>query len=436
VATRATPRTAWWLGSDRRRFWLLAALVVVVAGLLHAPALTYDFSYLDDNDLILDEQAFLARPSSALAVFGQSYFGSKSQSYYRPVVNLSFVIDAQWSGTRPFGYHFTNVVLHAGTCVLVFALLMRLGLGELAACAGALLFAVHPLQTSSVAWIPGRNDVLMTGFALGACLWLLRALDSPRFTAKAAHLLTVAGALFSKETALGLPLLFVCLMWAMSPGRTVSWRRSPWIGWASAIAIYVVARWSVIGLEQESGFERMGQVLSRSRVMLSDVGKVFLPLRLQVLAIPEDLVVWPGLLAIAGAGALVWLVRGVRWRIVALATAFVLVPSLFGLLGGKVVVLECRLYLATVGASILVGEVLRAVREDSARYANLALGAVAALLVVLGVACHRYGASFRDRDHFSHAAIEGSPHSGLAAHLMSRNLGGRPPLGAPSANGR
>jgi hypothetical protein len=115
------------VGRARSRFWLLVATVVLVATLVYAPTWAYDFTHLDDDTLILDQQAFLQQPSSLLAVFGRSYFGGSSTSYYRPLINASLVLDALWSGPRPFGYHFTNVLLHATASALLFALGRRLG---------------------------------------------------------------------------------------------------------------------------------------------------------------------------------------------------------------------------------------------------------------------------------------------------------------------
>jgi hypothetical protein len=407
--------------------------VALVAVLVYAPTWSYDYTYLDDNDLILDQRSFLVNPSSMFGAFGRTYFGGASESYYRPVVNLSFVLDAQWTGTRPFGYHFTNVLLHAAVSVLVLRLCLRLGFGELPALWAALLFVLEPVQVASVAWIVGRNDVIMTGFALGACLLLLRAGERPGLGPKVGHLVCFAAALFSKETALGLPFLCVALGWAIAPEHEPWRRRWPWIGWAGTVALYFGARFAVIGPEHGRGIERIQTASERSAVLLSDLGKLLCPVRPQVLAAPEDLLVWPGVVAIALVAALVWWVRGLRRRIVLLALGFTLVPLLGALAGAKAVVLENRLYLAVVGTSLLGGEVLRALGATM-RQKWVLVALASAALGVLGVLGLGYASSFRDREHFSRAAIEGSPHSGLAAHLLSRTLGGRPPLSAPPSS--
>ncbi len=419
--------------SSNDNHWLLYAIVALVAIVVYAPTWSYDYTYLDDHDLIFGQRSFLAEPSSIFGAFGRTYFGGASESYYRPVVNLSFVLDAQWTGVRPFGYHFTNVVLHAATSLLVLGLLLRARLGELPALWAALLFVVEPVQVASVAWIVGRNDILMTAFALGACLLLLPAMDRAGAAPKLGHLVCFAGALFSKETALGLPLLFVALGWAIAPEHQLWRRRWPWMGWVGTLALYLSARYAVLRPGQGHGVGGIGTAWQRSVVLLSDLGKLVVPVRLQVLAAAEDVPVWPGLAAIALVAALAWSVRGLRLRIVLLALAFTLVPLLGSLAAAKTVVLQNRLYLAVVGTSLFGGEVLRALGATMRPKTALVAGA-SALLGVFAVLGIRYSRNYRDRDNFSRAAIEGSPHSGLAGHLLSRNLGGRPPLRAPASD--
>ncbi len=409
--------------NDRGRRWLLGAMVALAAALLYSPTLSYDYTYLDDHQLILEQRSFLARPSSMLEVFGRTYFGGAADAYYRPIVNLSFVLDAQWTGTRPFGYHLTNVVLHAATAVLVLAMLLRLGAGEAASLCAALGFVAHPAQVGSVAWIPGRNDVLMSGFALGACLLLLRAGERQGPGAKIGHGICFLAALFSKETALALPLLFLALTWAKHPELRL-WRRAwPWLAWSGALSLYLVARFRATS--PGFGIGRLALAWQRPVVLVSDFGKLLLPVRQQVLATPEDLPLWPGLIAMAGTVTLMWFLRGLRSRIGGLGALFALVPLLAGLLGAQVVVLESRLYLALVGVSILAGELSRAALASNGRGRLTFIAGAATMLVLFAVAVLAYCPSFRDRERFSRAAIEGSPHSGLAAHLMSRNLGGR-----------
>ena len=120
------------------------ALVFAIAWALYARALDYDFTWLDDKVLLLDQQPWLAKFDNVFSAFSRTYFGT-GDSYYRPVVTASYVLDAQWTATRPFGFHFTNVLLHSVAAVLVYYLLRRMKAGEWLAA-----FATTP--TTSIRW--------------------------------------------------------------------------------------------------------------------------------------------------------------------------------------------------------------------------------------------------------------------------------------------
>jgi protein O-mannosyl-transferase len=101
-----------------------------------------------------------------------------TQPYYHPLPRLSHVLDYQIWGRNAAGHHATSVVVHALNAALVFGFLWTL-LGEAALTTGerltmalgvAVVFAIHPLQTESVAWMSGRTQLLCTTFEIG-CLW-------------------------------------------------------------------------------------------------------------------------------------------------------------------------------------------------------------------------------------------------------------------------
>ncbi len=107
----------------------------------------------------------------------------------RPLVNFSYALDyAIWGGRSPFGFHFTNVLIHAANVVLLFQLAFALAtdLGSQApsrstspltvAAATGVLFAVHPLLSQAVGYVSARSELLCTTFYLLALLSARRAL--------------------------------------------------------------------------------------------------------------------------------------------------------------------------------------------------------------------------------------------------------------------
>jgi len=141
---------------------------------------------------------------------------------YRPVRNASYAIDFQVWGLRPFGFHLTNVLIHAGNTVLAFFLIRRFATKARTAFLAALIFAVHPIQTDSVSYVSGRRDILFALFYLAAFHAYLSYRASRSRTAFVLFLGFWALSLMSKEMAVSLPLvIFIwnfCDQWGEAAG--------------------------------------------------------------------------------------------------------------------------------------------------------------------------------------------------------------------------
>lgn len=181
------PRAGVGSGDASRRFLLLSAALLLIVNLIgYGSALRGGF-VSDDQTLIQARiTEFQTRPILPMA-FGQSFWkgssfdvprpGEETKDYYRPLVTLSYALDARIWHARTSGYHLTNVALHALASFLVLLLLMQIGARRPIALGGALLFACHPIHVASVAWIAGRTDLLCAVFLLASVLALAHHLD-------------------------------------------------------------------------------------------------------------------------------------------------------------------------------------------------------------------------------------------------------------------
>ena len=154
-------------------------------------------------------------------------------SPFRPVVNASYALDDAIWGHTPFGYHLTNVLLHATLVVLLFLFLRRAcgdarvrmgGSGEpqsmddWIAFGGAVLFAVHPLMSEGVVYVSGRSELLCGVFFVSTLLIARAAI------ARGGHsgwqpVVTALLALLSKEVGLVLPVVLLAYDWLLFPGE-------------------------------------------------------------------------------------------------------------------------------------------------------------------------------------------------------------------------
>lgn len=143
----------------------------------------------------------------------------QARTFFRPIAVASYAIDWTWSGGRPWGFHLTNLLLHAANALGLFVLLQGWGVRERAALVGAVAFAVHPVQTETVAWISGRTDSLCLLGLLTATLGVRRFVKGPaqRLRRMIAGVLCLGGlalAFGAKEAAVVYPVLFGIELWS------------------------------------------------------------------------------------------------------------------------------------------------------------------------------------------------------------------------------
>lgn len=132
-----------------------------------------------------------------------------SGKYFRPVLELSNLIDQRIWGADPFGFRMSNLLLHSANVILVY-LTIRLILksynrSEGISILSAVIFAVHPMAVESVAWISGRTDPLATMWGLSA-LWLyLSARMGDRWYLLPLSLFCIFASAMSKEVGFAVP---------------------------------------------------------------------------------------------------------------------------------------------------------------------------------------------------------------------------------------
>jgi tetratricopeptide (TPR) repeat protein len=204
-----------------RRFWLYAAplcLVLLVAG-AYRSTLEAEFVVWDDDDHVYENPNI-----TAVDGYRKAWIDWRDTAFY-PLTFTTFFVEWRLADGEPWLFHLDNVVLHAANAVGAGLLGRAVGLGPGVAWAAAGLWALHPVEVASVAWITERKNVLYVFFYLAALLAYARALDaSPRVGLGwwMLSLLCCLASLLSKATAVTLPVAVALLHWAQ--GRPIGWR--------------------------------------------------------------------------------------------------------------------------------------------------------------------------------------------------------------------
>ncbi|HET6764382.1 MAG TPA: hypothetical protein VFH27_11940, partial [Longimicrobiaceae bacterium] len=280
-----------------------AAAVALLALAANAAALRNGFA--GDDVPIVQKNAVVHGFGDLRHLLLGSYWPG-TRELYRPLTLLSFATDWTLSGGSPTWLHAVNLLLHAGVCVLLLLLLVRLGAHRWAAAAAVGLFAVHPVHVEAVANLVGRGELLAALFVVAACLVHLRpGPSSPARVAAvcACYFLGLAG----KEIAVTLPALLLVLDWFRSREGGEVPRRLPalvrarlplLVAMAGVLALFLALRVQVTGGATGTGAAPYLADLSTGRRLL--VALSLWPQYVRLLVWPADLSFdWgPGILAI------------------------------------------------------------------------------------------------------------------------------------------
>ncbi len=180
------------------------SILVLVTFLTYWPATNAGFIW--DDDFYLTDNPIIKMADGVR----RFWFSTEPEEYY-PLTYTTWWLEWRLWGTDARGYHVLNVVLHTLNALLVWAVLR--GLSVPAAWLAALIFAVHPVNVASVAWIAERKNTLSMMFYLLAILAWLRFEHRPRARWYAATLLAYILALFSKTAVVMLPFVLLGCSW-------------------------------------------------------------------------------------------------------------------------------------------------------------------------------------------------------------------------------
>src|SRR5947209_3114964 len=235
--------------SPRIRGCVFGLLLAAVTILVYRPAWNGGFLW-DDDEYVINNDLLTA--SDGLR---RIWFSLDSPSQYFPLTYSTFRIEHALWGLNTTGYHWVNLLLHVGNALLVWAVLARLKVPG--AWLAAAIFALHPVQVESVAWITERKNVLMGFFFLLTLLaWIAFVNERTKrpWLFYGLALILYLLALSAKTTACTLPAALFLILWLEN--QRISWKR-----------IFQIVPFVVLGLAMGSlaiWWERYHQGTSRA----------------------------------------------------------------------------------------------------------------------------------------------------------------------------
>ncbi|HUB67572.1 MAG TPA: tetratricopeptide repeat protein [Candidatus Methylacidiphilales bacterium] len=216
--------------------WLQAAVIALAVGWIYFPALQGD--WIRDDNFDVAANAITQSPSGLWNI----WFQPSSQVDYYPLKASVQWLQWQLWGNDTFGYHLTNVVLHLAGALLVWRLFAKMGLRL--AWLGGLIFAVHPMQVESVAWIAElKNTLSLPLFLLAMCTWL----DYEERRGRRDYWLAIALfflAMLGKITVAPFPLVILLFAWWKRNRVTLADLKESAPFFAISIALVLLNMWT------------------------------------------------------------------------------------------------------------------------------------------------------------------------------------------------
>jgi tetratricopeptide (TPR) repeat protein len=423
LAARRLPRREWLLA-----FLLVAATVVAYLSVWQAGFIWDDDSHLTKNPCIIGPLGFKGIWTTAAA------------TYYPLVLSNFWVQHALW-GLNPLPYHLVNVAMHAACGILLWKVLRQLQVKG--AWLGAALWALHPVQVESVAWITELKNTQSCFFYLLSIFFFLRWRETnvarserPRkIWSYGAALFCAVLAILSKSSTVMLPVVLGLCSWWID-GR---WRWRDAIKLAPFLFISALASgWTIWEQKFHSG--AMGSTwtqtwLKRLIIAGDDVwfylGKLFWPNPL-IFIYPRwtidasQALAYLPIAAAVGGLILLWWNRNTRLRPIFFAAAYFVV-SLFPVLGFFDVyffrysfVGDHLQYLASMGPLVLVGTGITTTFVTFRRKSQFLFEIVAcsALLVVLATLTWRQCAMYSNTETLWRTTLSRDPDSWMARNNL------------------
>jgi len=151
----------------------LDLLVCLLLGLItlavYWQVTNHELTSFDDDLYVTDNHHVQA--GLTLKSFAWSFsFKEKDRTYWHPLTWLSHILDCQLYGLNPGMHHLTNLIFHMASSIFLFLVLSRMTSALWRSAFVAALFALHPLNVDSVAWVAERKNVLSTFFWMLAML--------------------------------------------------------------------------------------------------------------------------------------------------------------------------------------------------------------------------------------------------------------------------
>jgi hypothetical protein len=362
---------------ESKRFNLIAFGLIAVIVLIAYSNTFHSTFHFDDNPSIVENPSIKRATADNIG---------KILNGVRPVVYLSLMLNYQLGGLNVVGYHVFNILVHIANSGFFYLLMLWTlnlpaleakygGKAKRMALFGALLFAVHPIQTEAVTYIITRTELLATFFYLATVLLFIKGARTKKSFYYAGAFFTAALAMGSKEWAVTLPAMLMLYDYLFLSEKKLSVVVSRWMVYVAItltcwiavrnLPLFAASNTGIgigFGVSTTSGITANTYWLTSLNVIWTYVRLLFLPIKQNLdyeYPIAKTLFEMPTILSFIGhvvvIGSAFWMYKkkgwllvpfGVAWFYIGLAPVQSFVPIID-------VIFEHRAYMPSIGFFIV-----------------------------------------------------------------------------------
>jgi len=430
---------------EQRRTWIVGLLLFVVTLAIYWPATHFPFVSYDDQLYVYENPQVIKGLSWPGFVWACTSIVCDN---WLPLTQLSHMADCSLFHLFAGGHHLTSILLHAVNTVLLWSLLKRLTISFWPSTLVAALFAWHPLNVESVAWIAERNNVLSMFFFIVTLSAYLSYVKNPRPAWYVLALALFALGLMAKPMLVTLPCLLLLLdYWPLrriSPSQSIGelasqkesrrllWEKIPFLALALAdcVITYIVQKQSgaIRSLTECPLDIRLWNI---PVAYVTYVAKTFFPAKLCVLYVFPDKapivtatlsLIWLVLVTILGwrlKARLPWFFTGWFWFLGTLVPVIGLIQS------GDHAMADRYAYLPFVGLFFVIAFGLEAGLLVKPALRTVIIATTAIFIGVCLVLTRQQLMSWQDSVALFTQAVAVNPENADAQNLLGRALSGR-----------
>ena len=405
----------------KNKAWCQIGLLILLPLIIYVQSLKFDYTNFDDNGIILQKFDVVGNIHKIDTVLYTDAFFNKTGDFYRPVQNLTFMLDAQVSREKLWMFHITNLAIHILTCISLYFFLQFLTLKRYTAFLISLIFAVHPLFASGVGWIPSRGDILIGLLGINLFLTFGKYFTTGKFYFFILHAILFLITIFTKETTVLFP-FFLLYYYFLILKKDFSIKKLLPFGtvWAACFIVFYILRKKVVA-NTGATVDVLGIIpfFKNNQVIPTIIGKFFIPFNLSTFPLYDNISTIIGIVFMIVLAYLTfeyskdrkWAVlMGLLWFLF-----FAIPPTIYRLENADTFFnyLEHRTYLPMIGIVIILGFFLDE-HVSSALYIKWLPWVYIPLIILFSIIAYRHCADYKDTVSVSTRAAEMNNPSGLS----------------------